>query len=444
MPNSTMIFDFIIRFLQTHLKDVVNEKNRPQYKFFFDMVFGILKSSSIVLNDIAHALNEKITLKKTNYRLQRNLTSQIDVAIKHSFIKTALGYMNNDDLVFLIDDSDIIKPYGKHFEKLATVRDGSAPKQSLQNGYHVSSITGLSRYHKHPIPFITTIYSSITKKFKSANVETYQNLLMILAHLKPFTATFVFDRGYDNHKLMQFIHNNNQYFVIRMSNNRRFMYKNQSVMLKDAANKRKGKIVVPLRYKGKDTSLKLSFMIGKINNFIPPITALFSYLGAQTKDPMILLTNKIVNTKEEAIDVSLHYVSRWKIEELFRFKKVDFSFENFRVKSLTAINNLSFHLDIAIFMLAAIIETQKRNMIYNELINRSKRIRTDAYLTYYQVNSGIKTLFTRNKKGVKNYQQIERWEKEPYSLFNSKELTDNKMRRKPKAKKKKKAKKKQH
>lgn len=444
MSNSTMIFDIIIRFLQSRLKDIVNEKNRPQYKFFFDMTFGILKSSSIVLNDIAHALNEKIILKKTNYRLQRNLTVPIDVAIKHNYIKSALGYMNNDDLVFLVDDSDIIKPYGKQFEKLSTVRDGSAPKKSLQKGYHVSSVTGLSKYHKHPIPFITTIYSSITKKFKSANVETYQNLAMILAHLKPFTATFVFDRGYDNHKLMQFIHNNNQYFVIRMSNNRRFMYKNHSVMLKDAANKRKGKIAVPLCYKGKDTSLKLSYLNGNINNFTPQITALFSYLGEQTKDPLILLTNKVVKTKEEAIAATLNYVSRWKIEELFRFKKVDFGFENFRVKALSAINNLSFFLDVAIFTLAAIIETQKRNMIFIELIKSSKKIRTDVYLTYYQVNSGIKTLFARNKKGVKNYQQIEKWEKEPYSLFNSVELTENKMRRKPTVKKKKKARKKQH
>ena len=83
-------------------------------------------------------------------------------------------------------------------------------------------------------------------------------------------------------------------------------------------------------------------------------------------------------------------------------------------------------------------------MIFIELIKSSKKIRTDVYLTYYQVNSGIKTLFARNKKGVKNYQQIEKWEKEPYSLFNSVELTENKMRRKPTVKKKKKARKKQH
>ena len=112
--------------------------------------------------------------------------------------------------------------------------------------------------------------------------------------------------------------------------------------------------------------------------------------------------------------------------------------ENFRVKVLDAINNLSFILDIAIFILAAIIETQNRNMIYHSLIKESKKIRPDAYLVYYQVNSGLKTIFARNKMGVKNYQKIEHWEQEPYSLFNSKELTDKKMRRKTPVKKKKK------
>ena len=64
MSNFTTIFDYIIRIIQSIIKVIVNEKERTRYKFFFDMVFGILKSSSLILNDIGYSLNEDISLKK--------------------------------------------------------------------------------------------------------------------------------------------------------------------------------------------------------------------------------------------------------------------------------------------------------------------------------------------------------------------------------------------
>ena len=145
---------------------------------------------------------------------------------------------------------------------------------------------------------------------------------------------------------------------------------------------------------------------------------------------MVLITNKKINSNDDLKQAVLDYISRWKIEEHYRFKKVQFGLENFRVKSLVSINNLSFILDIVLLILGHIVETQKRNVIFDECIKASKKLKEKVTITYYQLESGIKTIFTSNKMGVKNYKKIERWEYEENTLFNSLELLPKKRVRK--------------
>lgn len=143
-------------------------------------------------------------------------------------------------------------------------------------------------------------------------------------------------------------------------------------------------------------------------------------------EPMILLSNRKVHRKEDVIRLTLNYISRWKIEEFFRFKKVEFGLENFRVKSLTSINNICYFLDLANLFLTHIIETKFQNCFYSELMTLSKRIKEKVSIEYYQLYSALKRVFTSNHAGVKNYKQTERWEYEEMSLFNSIELSDKK------------------
>jgi IS4 transposase len=56
---------------------------------------------------------------------------------------------------------------------------------------------------------------------------------------------------------------------------------------------------------------------------------------------MILATNRPILGKDDVVEICRTYLCRWRIEEYFRFKKQSFGFENFRVRSLKAINNLN-------------------------------------------------------------------------------------------------------
>src|SRR5690606_3647953 len=101
-----------------------------------------------------------------------NLMKELDASIIHSYLSLALSYMAKDHIEFIVDDSDIIKPYGEKVESLGYVRDGSAKTPTYEKGYHMTAIVGISKTFKHPIPLITRLHSSIEKNYRSFNHMT--------------------------------------------------------------------------------------------------------------------------------------------------------------------------------------------------------------------------------------------------------------------------------
>ena len=63
-----------------------------------------------------------------------------------------------------------------------------------------------------------------------------------------------------------------------------------------------------------------------------------------SQTPMMLATNLPVTSKEDVRRVVRTYFTRWRIEEYFRFRKQHFGFEEFRVRSLKAMNALNHYL----------------------------------------------------------------------------------------------------
>lgn len=429
MSNFTTLFQQIIRIIQRFIDELLPHLNKPTRDFYLDMIFGILKSSSLVLNDIAHSLNEETTLKQINERLYLNLSKGENNQTKRNYINKCLTYLNPNHYIFIVDDSDIIKPYGRAFESLGTVRDGSSLKNDYEKGYLMTSIVGLASTTYHPICLYNKVHSSKEKNYLSTNNITSQGILSVLMHTGIKPATFIFDRGFDSKSLINFLIKYDAFFIIRAKTNRIIAVKNRKTSILQEAKRHKGKVNVNLKIKGVPTTIKASHIVGKINGVKEKLTIIFSYLPHST-EPMILLTNHKINSKDDLIKIILFYNSRWRIEEYYRFKKVELGLENFRVKSLKSINHLFFISDICTLVMAHIIENQKSNMTYKELLKIGKVIRENVQIKYYQILSGIKTLFASNKKGVRNYKKIERWKYEENNLFNSLELRSRKRVRK--------------
>lgn len=63
MSNFNKLIDRYDRLFFYYLEKVISPFDKPTRKFYTDIIYGILKSQSIILSDIVHALSEKITPK---------------------------------------------------------------------------------------------------------------------------------------------------------------------------------------------------------------------------------------------------------------------------------------------------------------------------------------------------------------------------------------------
>jgi len=104
-------------------REIINYSNKiteglkkPTAKFIMDMLYGLSKNQSVMLSDISRALDENIKLNYTIDRLSKNLKKINDEELE--IIRAVLNEIDEEPLV-LLDDSEIIKKYGKNLRTYA-------------------------------------------------------------------------------------------------------------------------------------------------------------------------------------------------------------------------------------------------------------------------------------------------------------------------------------
>ena len=139
-------------------KKISKNCNKPDSKFVLDMIYGISKSKDILLSSIAGSLDENIKKAYTIDRLSENLASDLSSSIDKNYSNLVMDSLG-DNPVFIIDDSDIVKPLGEKFEELGMVRDGSSKDKEYKKGYQYTEIVGLTKNLKQPISIFSKIHS---------------------------------------------------------------------------------------------------------------------------------------------------------------------------------------------------------------------------------------------------------------------------------------------
>ena len=388
-------------------KKICKNSNKPTSKFVTDMLYGISKSKDILLSSISEALDENISKINTIDRLSNNLSLDLDESIFLNYCNLAFDALG-DEPVFLVDDSDVTKPLGNKFEALGIVRDGSSKDKSYEKGYHHTEIVGLTNNFKQPISLFSKIHSSTQKEYISNNNVTYEGLnsVVTLLNERSLQGTFVLDRGYDSNDIFNYFFNKNQHFVIRLTEKRKIYYKhrwNKITTLRDAY---KGKLKFNIMFQNVEKECLISVIKAQITASKKWINIFFVYGLSDT--PMMLASNIPIKSKEDALKVARLYFSRWRIEEYFKFKKQEYNFENFRVRSLKSINNLNLLLTYAIGFIALMCEKLEKNMFAQEIIKESHSLKDKVYLWFYQMARGIYNILKNAKIGIKEWQNIQK------------------------------------
>ncbi len=377
---------------------VSKKLHKPERKFTADMTYGILASQSCLLTDIADQLHEPSRKINVVDRLSRHLANGVPNDALSAFLSLVKRWCPNHPVVH-IDDSDVVKPDGFRFESIGLVRDGSestSRKNVFKKGYHVTEATVLTN-NNHPVSIFSEIHSSAEKDFTSINDVTFS--AMERAQKVFGSATFVMDRGYDDNKMFLKLDLMKQKYVIRLTSKRKLLYHNKWTPATELRNRRKGKVKLPLLYRGKQHEAYLSHVKVQITASRKDIYLVLVY--GITEHPMMLATNMEIRSKEDVISVAKMYFSRWKIEEYFRCKKQVFRFEDFRVRKLRAINALNFYITLCMAFLAHMSMKPETNALKVSIIKKADPVKKKVYFCYYRLAKGISGILSYAKQGVR-------------------------------------------
>ena len=371
---------------------------KPEKKFMADMNYGILASGSCLLTDIVDQLHEPSRKINIVDRLSKHLAKGTSEDVLRSYLAQVKKWCPEHPVVH-IDDSDVVKPDGYKFESLGWVCDGSestATKNIYKKGYHVTEATVLTNSN-HPVSIFSEIHSSEEKNFTSINTVTFSAMDRAAALFGK--ATFVIDRGYDDNKMFLKLDSLHQDYVIRLTAKRKLLYYNKWVFATELRNRRKGKVKLPLFYKGKKHNAYLSHVKVQITASRKDIYLVLVY--GITEHPMMLATNKEIQSKDDVIKIAKLYFSSWKIEEYFRCKKQMFQLENFRVRKLKAINALNFHITLCMAFLNQISLKSETNALKVAIIQTADPVKEKIVFCYYRLAKGISGILSYAKEGIR-------------------------------------------
>lgn len=392
------LLDFIIKISRGFKKTTL--------RFIAEMVFGIIAANSCKLTDIGRALKEKILLKKTIDRLGRNLSSfSYNEALMENYL-AAVRPTLGDHFMLLIDGSDATKPCSPKMEAIGTVYDAS--KGCYADGYWTMGVVALTEETYQTIPVYEKLYPCIKQGGAGFNHETENALSFIRNHFSPSTVR-IFDRGFDSGKIIAELVKNDEKFILRASQNRVAVHKGQKTKIDDVVRGLRCEHKLEFNSKTGNKSIceigMTEITLSKEGN-----TKLKLVVCKEFGDkPLVLYTNLDDDLNDIAVMVVKAYLMRWRIEEYHAFKKQELGFEDFRVRSLSAIQTLDLLLTIAVGYIGILSSKAKESEFVLGLILISKRIPKlrnfieTTKLFLYAVHKGITTILASIRSGIHVY-----------------------------------------
>ena len=381
------------------------------------MVYGITSSRSSYLSDIARSLKENNKLKNTIDRLSHNLMyldEDEKQIMETNHDKELMSYLKDGYVAVLNDNSDINKEYSNKLEELCTVRDASSKQEKYVNGYMVCEYVALTEKTQTPVSLYSKIYSTTSDSFMSENDETMKGEDIVNKKLKGTgkIPIYVRDRGYDANEIFKKDIDEENKFVTRLEGNRYLLFKDKKKIVTDAVKNRKGKIVTKLMYHGENKECYISYTKVKLPVRKNKELTLVTIHGLSSDGiPMMLLTNLVVNCKEDAEYIVRLFFLRWRIEEYFKAKKQEFKWEDSLLRTLKSMNNYNFFLTLVMTNLTILIEKIEENFLSNLILEHSKSLKEKALVYFGMMSKGLYEILKNAKEGIRIWQKIETREK---------------------------------
>ena len=370
---------------------------KPLEKFVGEMLFGIQASQDVKLSQIARSLDEDIPLIKTEDRLSRNLKAKELESHLGPRLASLASRRVEANAVLCLDLSDVRKEYAKKMEYLDQVWDGS--EGEVHAGYWLCSVTAAEVRNSEITPLYQTLFSARAEDFISENAEILAAVDQVRAYTRG-RGIWAMDRGGDRKRLLEPLLERRERFVIR------------SVGQRCVVNRQRQKVTVHhlaarcrLRYqarvvkieKGEEKVYELRYgaepirLPGREEELHLVVVAGFG------KEPLLLLTNLLGKRDSQSLWWIVEiYLTRWKIEETFRFMKQSYNLEDMRVLRYQRLKNLVLLVSAAAYFAATFLgQKLKLKILCEKLLIISQRFFGIPPFRFYALADGIKKILSQ-------------------------------------------------
>jgi Transposase DDE domain len=370
--------------------------SKPLQKFVGEMLFGIQASQDVKLSNIARSLKEEIALIKTEDRLSRNLKAkELEGQLSERLLELGSRRVETNT-VLCLDLSDVRKEYAEKMEYLDQVWDGSEGK--VHAGYWLLSVTAAGVEGSEITPLYQKLFSARAKDFVSENAEILEGMDRLRAHTGG-RGIWTIDRGGDRKKLLEPLLERGERFVIRSTGQRLVI------------NRRKQRVTVHalgarcrLRYQarviqieeGQEKVLELRYGAEPLRLPGREEKLLLVVITGWGQEPMLLLTNLSGARDSPTLWWIVRiYLTRWKIEETFRFIKQSYQVEDIRVLRYQRLKNLVVLVTAAAYFAATFLgQKLKLKILCEKLLIISRRFFGIPPFRFYALADGIRTVLT--------------------------------------------------
>jgi hypothetical protein len=374
---------------------------KPTRRFISEMLYGIQARQSVRLTEIGRALQERVSLKKTGYRLCRQLRRRgLWERLTARICRMAAARIQ-DLTLLILDLSDISKKYARKMEYLAGVHDGS--EDGVGIGYWLLQVIGAETGKHEVLPLYHRLYSQRSPDYQSENIEIL-TAIETISQASEGRGVWVMDRGGDRDKLLFPLIKNNRKFLVRLNQGRHLISQGRA---RDDLEIARG---CPMLYLetiikedgGHARCLRLEFGLRPVTLPGRPEALSLVVVRGLGEDPLMILTNvPLKKTRKSLWWAVQSYLTRWTIEETFRFIKQSYQLEDIRLLTYVRLQNMmAFILAAAYFTMVYLNFRTKLRVLSGHLLQAARRVFGIPDFRFYALADGIKAYLFGQKRGL--------------------------------------------
>lgn len=357
---------------------------KPKTKFITDLLCGILFSSDLILTHIASKVPHPSRLTAIAKRFRRQLANRRGLPKQLWFnYLTLAGRKLDVDSLFMVDLSDLAKPYARKMEHIALVRDGD--KGCLVTGYWCMEVYAGDQ-QGILWPLVIWPYSLEAPGQLSENEQILRVLSRLDEYFGQGFGIWIFDRGFDRIHLIEPFLSSKRHFIIRQRGDRTVILDNGvPLILRDLVD-----------HLFADSGDWLVYRRVYLSAVERPLYVV-AYHTKGYSEPVILLTDLVVENRDLALQQRNRYAGRWAgCETSVQFLKSQIGLERFAVRRYHSMQGLIFLASLAMGFLSYLLS--RRRKLRPQVEDAVRYGRRPKSFWFYRVVIALRDAFNRRAR----------------------------------------------